>query len=322
MNKRAITEMMLVTIVITIIGAVVFLTVLWPAFSGKLKTAQSQGECNWNLFLASAVKASSFGLANIDPGCKAQYTTVDSEELKKYHTLAKQRIKQYCKSQGYVGAAASTGQQYTTATAQLCTQGATYDDLNEWALNYIMAKKMTTCWDKVWHGKLDFFSRQAIYDRTVCVVCDVVSFSEDMPITVRNQQAITTLYDWMNAEPYYQTTYYDYISEGTTIKLDKTALEYTTKMPLAIVYVHTKTSALEKWIGPAIIAGELVALASAFLLPGLGPIVAPATTVILGAYKYASSDGNIKQLVIHPYELLPKKANSKERGLGCTDIIA
>lgn len=315
MNKKAITEMMLVTIVATIIGAVVFLTVLWPAFSGTLKGAQSRGECNWNLMLAAGFKAGTFGFGEIEPGCKAQYTTVDATELLKYHTLAKQRIKKYCTSQGYVGAAASTGQQYTTATAQLCTQGATYNDLNEWALNNIMAKKMVSCWDKVWHGKLDFF-RQELGNRSVCVVCDVTTFSEDFPAVLKTKD-ITTLYDWLNTEPYYQTTYYDYLVEGQTFKPAKENMVYNMQKPLAVIYIQTKDG---YWNG--LVIGAAAGYAAGSTVSGLtggifNPFTLPAPIIgtFIGAVSgyFADTPDNTRQIFVMPYDGL--------RYI-CTDIIA
>ncbi|MBW2970042.1 hypothetical protein KY319_02870 [Candidatus Woesearchaeota archaeon] len=295
-SKKGVTEAVIVGVVIAVIGAIIFLTVLWPAFSALLKGAAATGECNWNLFIATAIRKGSFGFLEVEPGCKAEYMTVDSELLKKYYTLAKKRITKYCPGVSIVGKAASTTQNYySTAAQDFCPQQQVgYEELNEWAMDFIIAKKMQECTDKVWHGKLDFFA-QEWGNRSVCVVCSVISFSDDLPVTLKTKE-IESLYDLLNAEPYYKTTYYNYISDWQTIKPTKPMYYYKTDKPLAVTFMHTKDG---YWEG--VVLGAVGA-------PVLGGIF----TGILTGYMLDAPDST-KQLMVLPYEDLRK---------ACTDIIA
>ncbi len=359
MNRKAeMTMSMFVKVAAITFGAVVFLIVLWPVISGTMKGAGKTGECNWNMFLATLTKQVTMGFGEIPIGCQAEHTTVDSKTIDKMSRLANKRITKYCglaqaEDTPYVGlATAATSQYYAQAADEFCETGKpTYDDRAEWALDYIIAKKLANCWNKVWHGKLDFFTGQFLGDRVFCVVCDIVSFSEDLPVVLQNQEAIDSLYEFTNAEAHYKTTYYNYITEDATRKLSKNSMAYTTKVPIAITYVNTKKSTLGTWIGgitggiAGLFAGSAVGLTAVGLaiiwIPGPGWVAGPAilTVAALGAgaavggaaagaaggaaagtaATAAIVGGEIKELVIHPEQLLNDPI--KYGGLGCTDIV-
>ncbi|MEM3154644.1 MAG: hypothetical protein QW165_03720 [Candidatus Woesearchaeota archaeon] len=350
-DKKGIAFEHFVVIIALIFAAVVILVWQWPAFSRLLTGAGAQAECNWNMFLSALAGKIPF-TGQIPVGCQAKYITIDSHSLQPYHNLAKKRITKYCGAELKSSAGAKTALEnyYSEAANEFCKEGKpTYDNMNEWALNYIMAKEMRECWDKVWAGKLDVFKAGFFQGRHVfCVVCSVVSFGEDLPITLRNQEGIDSLYELLKAEPYFKTTYYDYLSADLPIKPDKLDLQYTTKAPIAVLFLQAKEGWLSRnWLELSLWTADI---ALTITLPGVGKVVGAgvrglAKIATLGAVKYAGKKGATAigtagiaavateitpeeieasetrgQLLIHPYQLI--QAPMKEGGLECTNIIA
>ena len=325
MNKKAIGPEQLVVIVAIVIATIVFLTVLWPAFSSLLKGAGAQTECNWNLFLSAAVKAGSLGFAEIPVGCKAEYITVDSDTLAKSSNIAKKRLTKYqTDTTGYYSQAAST---YNLDPST----PPSYDAINEWSLDSLMAKKMAQCMDKVWHGKLDIVARWKFTQRQFCIVCSVLSFSDDLPVIINKKEAIITLYDFLKTEQYYKKTYLDYAYDGIVKPPSKEYLAYSTKVPLAIVYTEQMPSWFSRlWI--PVTFGATWAIAGGLTVATFGvagPVAIGSAALLTGAGGYITAEASGKPsaeaapnkfLVLWPYELLQKQP--PEGGLACTDIIA
>lgn len=310
-SKKGI-EFTLARIIAIVITLTVFLVLLWPMLSAKMLGAQTQGQCNWNLVLSAGVKAGSLGFAEIDPGCKAEYVTVDDELIGTKLRKAKQRILKYH------GIDPATAQQGTTAgyyrdAAQAYPLDSNnqpdYNALRKWALDAIVAEKMRQCSDKMWHGKLDFFTNKNFEERRMCVVCSVLTFSEDIPAILgpNSDQPKTTLYQWMNAEPYFKKTYNAYVSEGFTIPHEPFTLKYRTSKPQAIVFTQVKHSTAMNVIPFLIPAGIGPALTIAALINGydLVAITKEARDALIGK--------EYKLITIEPYEELRHF---------CTDIIA
>ncbi len=326
---------MLAYIIGLLVAAGVFLAILWPPMSSLFKGAGTQSECNMNLLLAAGFKAGTLGFGEIPAACQASYTTVDANTLEKADRVAKKRIDRYCGiaattgTKALAGAAISTPETfYSAAAGEFCETGTpTYNDIAEWELDQIMAKKLLACSNKVFHGKLDIATRWPVKDRQICIVCDVVSFSNDLPITINKQVARASLYDWMQAESYFKKTYYDYTFEGFT-KPKKAGLAYTTKIPVAIVYTEQKASWWSKLWRPIVVgaAWAVTGGVTAVTFGAAGPVAIGAASVVTGAVMggvaAAAQEGEPvhKFLLLHPYELLQKE--SEKGGLGCTDIIA
>ncbi len=293
-SKQGIVEDLPRLIAITA-GILVFLIVLMPPLWSMIKKGGETGKCDWNLLLSAGFKAGTLGFGEIPVGCQAEYTTADASTIQKTTKTAKKRIEKYCGEPARVGAAILAGRAtsttslfYADAAAEFCETGKpTYDDMNEWAMDSIVGKKIVECWNKVWHGKLDFFTNYWVGERIFCVACGVVRFSDDLPAYIKNKQ-ITSLYEWMNAERYYKTTYYDFVKDGQTAQLNKARLYYATDTPLAISFIHTKASTLKK-------AGKSVVVLAAPMAPDV------------------IDTADVKQLVLMPYEGLKTI---------CTDIIA
>ncbi len=324
---------MLAYIIGLLVAAGVFLVAIWTPLSGIFKSAGTQSECNLNLLLAAGFKAGTLGFGEIPAACQAGYTAIDANTLEKSDRVAKKRIDRYC------GIAATTGTKslagaaismpetfYSAAAGEFCETGTpTYNDIAEWELDQIMAKKLLACSNKVYHGKLDIITNWWLKDRLLCIVCDVVSFSSDLPVTINKQTARASLYDWMNAESYFKKTYYDYTFEGL-VKPKEGTLAYTTKVPVAVVYTEQKASWWSK-TGKPIVAGATVAAATAVTVMtfgAAGPVVIGGAAMIgfeVGArIPETAEETPLEFLVLHPYELLQKPLD--KGGLGCTDIIA
>lgn len=291
MNKKA----QLVAMIAIVIAAVVFLVIVWPKLAVLLKGAGSQSTCNLNLFLAAAVKAGSLGFSEIPAGCEAEYLTIGKEEIDARKNIANKRIKKYVEDTTghYRDALAS----FPTDSGNIPTRAA----LDEWALDSILGKEFVDCWNKVWHGKLDIFKRGFAADRTICIVCNVITFNEDLPASLRNRNAgnpIKSLNAWMNAEPYYQTTHYDFFAPGLTSKPAPNDFNFITSRPAAITYIEAKKSWFYKY-GPVI---SPVIHAAAY-----GP------SKTWAAMTFTSTDEDFKQLFIYPYD---------ELNTYCTDVIA
>lgn len=334
-----------VTLIAIAIAAVILLLLFKNAIYPLLKGAGAQSTCNLNLFISAAVKAGSLGFAEVPPGCEAEYLTISKDDIDARKNIAKKRLdKYYQDNTGYYSDARNTFG---------VTQGVTDTAMNEWALDSTLGKEMVGCWNKVWHGKLDFFGAGGIKEffsgkHIFCVVCSVVTFSDDLPITINDQVSVNSLYAWMKAEPYYKTTYYDYM-EGQSIMPDQSSLFFTTKVPISIVFMEEKEGWLSKnWVELSLWTADI---ALTVALPGVGKVAGAGLRVLVrltpvlskvakagkvvatgvgaveaGVAATAISDAAIeksdtlKVVVIHPYELITK--DMKDGGLGCTDVIS
>jgi hypothetical protein len=319
MNKKGITED-LPRLIAIVAGILVFVIVLGPPMYSLIKRGGETGKCDWNLLLAAGFKTATLGFGEIPVGCQAEYTTADTDTLEKTARTAKKRINKYCGESPKVGAAIFAGRApsqaslfYAEAAKEFCETGQpTRADIEEWALDSMFGKRMVECWNKVWHGKLDFFS-QEWSSRSFCVVCSVVRFSDDLPAHLKRRR-VTSLYDWMNAERYYKTTYYEFVADGQTVKPPKEMLYYGTDEPYAITFMHTKGGYWDSVIGGVLIGGEYGAKGGSWGGP-IGAGIGAGVGAILGGFigKATDDEENVKQIFIIPYDLT--------RGI-CTDIIA
>jgi hypothetical protein len=182
--------------------------------------------------------------------------------------------------------------------------------MNEWAMDALVGKRMVECWNKVWHGKLNFFGKTG-GDRNFCVVCSVVRFSDDMPAYIKNKQ-ITSLYEWMNAERYYKTTYYDFVKDGQTVKLEKESIYYSTDTPLAVTFMHGKAGHWKRMLEGAVVGATAGAVVSGPILAGVGAAAGAITAFVTGSLGFGD-DSDVKQIALVPYVGLKNI---------CTDIIA
>jgi len=292
MNKKAQTEKYIVEFVILVVSALVLFGV-WKVYESKVLEAATVPQCNLNILFSAGSKLLMAGLSEIPPECQAEYVTVDKGMIDRSKILAQQRIKTYAEDKTSF---------YTNAKNDFQQDSKSAD---EWALDYAVAKRLTTCADKVFHGNVDFFSRNANSDRNFCVVCSIMNFADDIPDTVKNRK-INTLFSWSQAESLFGKTYYDYTAEGMTIKPDISLLGYFTGMPQAVVYTETKKSFTDKHWGKLLAAG---AVASAATLNPI-PLWAAAYNAALTNLK---ADVEVKEIMIIPYESLGS--------LQCTDLI-
>ncbi len=285
--------------IVKVIAIAAFLgAVLWffyPLLSGALERAGEKSKCNFSILFAAGGKLLSAGIGELPPECKAEYVTVDSQMIKQEEIAGKERIQAYAKEKTPF---------YKEAAIDF--PEGNKEALDEWAVDSIIAKNAKSCWDKVLHGKLDFFKRYKIIDeRTFCIVCSIVSFSDDLPSTVKSKH-ISNLLTWMKAETTGGTTYYDYLKEGMTLLPEQTMPPYMTNEPYAITYIETKISAALKWSRPI---PEFTAR--------LGGVMAGASEeerekVIAEFRKDVGEDMN--QIVLVPYASLQKD-------FACTDMI-
>lgn len=294
----------MVALIAIAIAAVVFLVIVWPKLAVLLKGAGSGSTCNLNLFLAAAVKAGSLGFSSIPVGCEAKYITVGKEEIDARKNIAAKRIKKY--GDDTTGYYKDVKMAFPIDSSGHPTTAA----LDEWAFDSIFANDLKDCWNKVWHGKLDIFKRGWIFGDKFCIVCSVVTFGEDLPASLRNRnmaKPITSLKTWMNAEPYYKTTYYDFVADGLVPKPDDESFSFVTNRAAAIVYRETKVSLLTK-LGPYIATGVTVGPNAATV-----DYIATRYSTAIAKKLGAPSDEDLKQLFIYPYDNLD---------IECTDIIA
>ena len=318
MNKRGITED-LPRLIAIVAGILVFLVVLAPPLYSLIKKGGETGKCDWNLLLAAGFKAGTLGFGEIPVGCQAEYATADASTIQKMTKTAKKRITKYCGESLKTGAAIFAGRAtsttslfYVDAAKEFCP--ATLDNMNEWAMNALIGKRMAECWNKVWHGKLNFFT-QNWGKRNFCVACSIIRFSDDLPAYV-NKKQITSLYEWMNAERYYKTTYYDFVKDGQTVKLEKESLYYSTDTPLAVTFMHGKAG---HWAGFVTTVGTTVtagAVGGTIGTPVLGTSIGAGVGLVTGIVLWATGaveDADVKQVALIPYVGLKNI---------CTDIIA
>jgi hypothetical protein len=264
----------LVALIAIAIAAVVFLVIVWPKLAVMLKGAGSGSTCNLNLFLSAAVKAATLGFAEVPPGCEAEYVIISKEDVDSRKNIAKKRLdKYYTDNTGhYAGVRAAFGVQ----------NGITDNALNEWALDSILGKEMVDCWNKVWHGKLDLVKRSNAVDQNVfCVVCNVISYSEDLPANLRDRQQIDSLYAWAKAEPYFKTTYYDFLADGMTFQSTQSDMTFSTKVPTAVVYIESKKGWLMNAL-PAIGYTIGYGATAALIVSGVGAPAGILGAVLLG----------------------------------------
>jgi hypothetical protein len=314
MNKRG----QLVAMIAIAIAAVVFLVIVWPKLAVLLKGAGTQSTCNFNLLLSALVKAGSLGFAEIPPGCEAEYITIGKEEIDVRKNIANKRIKKYFEDT--TGHYRDVLTSFPTDSGNMPTQAA----LDEWSLDYVMGKELADCANKVWHGKLDITARQWFSGQQLCIVCSVVTFGEDLPASIRKRDVVPSLYNWMNAEPYYSTTYYESAFEGLA-RPEFKDLGYTTKVPVAVVYTEQVESWFSKYAVPVgawmVVGGYAVASVASGGVVAVagGAFVAGAARAAVGGLT-DNRDDTLKFLVLQPYELLG--ALPKDGGLGCTKVIA
>jgi len=288
----------IVEIIAIAIAAAVIIFGVWPVIKAKLTGAGSTAECNLSLFLSALTKVVSLGIAERPPECEIEFKTVGDKEIKQMKSRAAERTKNYYKD---------TTPYYNQARTffKIDSMGIPFDDsLNEWALDAIIGGKMAECWNKVWHGSLNIFKHDWWpADKSLCIVCTVIRFNEDLPVSLRNRRypnEIKSLYAWMNAEPYFSTNYYEFISEGLTIKPDEKYLSYITtpQRQLAIAYMETKTDLITALL-PTSTGGKMAAAGA-----NLGAWAAMETYV---AAKKALGLGvveDVKQLLLVPFDEL------------------
>jgi len=288
----------IVEIIAIAIAAAVIIFGVWPVIKAKLTGAGSTAECNLSLFLSALTKVVSLGIAERPPECDIEFKTVGEKETEQMKTRAYKRIMNYYEdTTPYYGQARSF---FKIDSIGIPFETSVY----EWELDAIIGGKMAECWNKVWHGSLDIFKHDWWpADKSLCIVCTVIRFNEDLPASLRNRRypnEIKSLYAWMNAEPYLSTNYYEFISEGLTIKPKEEYLSYITtpSRPLAIAYMETKTDLITAWL-PTSTGGKMAAAGT-----GLGAWAAMETYV---AAKTALGLGvveDVKQLLLVPFDEL------------------
>ncbi len=270
MNKRA----QFVTLIAIAIAAIILLLFFKNSIIPLLKFAGGQTTCNLNLFISAAVKAGSLGFAEVPPGCEAEYLTISKDDIGVRKNIAKKRLDKYYQD--------NTGYYSDARNVFGVAQGVTDTAMNEWALDSILGKEMVGCWNKVWHGKLDVFGPGGIKGffsgkHVFCVVCSVVTFSDDLPININDQVSVNSLYAWMKAEPYYKTTYYDYM-QGQSIMPDQSSLFFTTKIPISVVFIEEKEGWLSKnWVELSLWTADI---ALTVALPGVGKVAGAGLRVL------------------------------------------
>jgi len=207
MNKRA----QLVEVIGLLIAFAAIVYFLWDPITAAMKGAGSTVQCDISLLLSFIAKTATLGAAEIPPGCEAEQNTLGEKEISYLRSFAVQRIKAYHSDPAYYGAAASA---FPTDSQGRPTKEA----IDEWVLDNFMADKVANCWKKVWFGKLDVFKRNIVpTSRNICVVCNVITFPDDMPISWKNKgiaNPVKSLEAYMKAEGYGKTNYYNFIEEG------------------------------------------------------------------------------------------------------------
>jgi hypothetical protein len=208
-----------------------------------------------------------------------------------------------------------------------------------------MGKGLADCWNKVWHGKLDIVARNPAQKRIYCIVCDVITFGEDLPASLKTKTAanpVSSLYTWTKSEPHLTTTYYDFLQDGMTFKPTQSDMTFSTDTTTAIVYIESKKG----WLVSALpgiaytVAGGVTAvlIVSGVGTPAgiLGSILlgtAAGTTGAVAGIGAAAGTVAIQQALEKDAQTLGQAVKEKEvkavglapyEGLSglCTDIIA
>ncbi|MBD3361307.1 hypothetical protein GF358_00790 [Candidatus Woesearchaeota archaeon] len=146
MKKAQITVDTLIALAILAVALIIIGVLIYPAVKEVLVGAGEKGACEWSLVMHSISKLGDFSL--VPPECKAHRMEITMDDLEKYHFKAKQRIKEY--------------EDNTDKYSEILKYFDDPEDpnqLNEWALNLLVAAEMKDCWEKVFKGKLPLFDK-------------------------------------------------------------------------------------------------------------------------------------------------------------------
>ncbi|MBW2968923.1 hypothetical protein KY314_02300, partial [Candidatus Woesearchaeota archaeon] len=145
MNKKSvIAANTVISLAILAIGLIVLFHVVFPEVKDVIVGEGEKGACEWSLVMHSITKLGDWSL--IPAECRAHRIEIDMDYLSDYHKEAKNRIKTYINNKDKY---AEILHFFNNPNDEL--------QLNEWALNRIIAKETKDCWEKVFKGKLPLF---------------------------------------------------------------------------------------------------------------------------------------------------------------------
>lgn len=243
-----------VALAILAIAIAVLFYLIFPVVKEALVGSAEESECEWGLVLHAITKMGDWSL--IPPQCSAQRPEISLSSLKEHEKEAKARINVYKKDK--------------TKYAEILrffNDPNNQNQVNEWALNKIVATYMKNCWTKkVSRGKLPIFSQwQGLISwgtekapgtgedavnlyiarmhepPVLCILCSRLKFSEDLINAFGSRKYIDSFDVWLryNYPSFDERSYYEIITEGQSSVKDPFTLRYpgyNLEFPLAILY--------------------------------------------------------------------------------------
>lgn len=237
-KKGAIAVDVPIELIALLFSAGVLLVLFIPQLYTWITTSTEQVVCEWSI-VAGAI-ARPLGKELISPECKARKVSISTKNLQQFLGEAETTINKWLKDEKYV----AIRDQFPEANLQ---------NKYKYALNKLVAREMTNCWEKVlrgklpmfdeWYNKIDLFGSdypeyaEKYIDKvnafvkiwgapTFCIICSNIKFEDDLASL--NLPKNIDLTKWLQHMPYKKSSksIYEYLYEGQTKPSQLTEIEY------------------------------------------------------------------------------------------------
>ncbi len=274
MNKRgAMSIEQLGIIVLSLIALAVIMLMIYPKFLGTSTDVGKKSTCELSILLGSISRLG--GVERIPPECKANIINIDQKLISSQSLPAREELTKL--------AELKTNPDYKEVTHYF-NDPSSEEQLTEIIANKIISKEMTSCWDKVVHGKLGMFdewynlfdlgpnlkpsdykaNKQAYADELIshwsvpgviekwgppkfCIICSDITFGKDIKL---NKDA-TSFTPWLKATPhwyYKDQSLYEFLIKDQNYNMEP---YYNYKIEAgkqyAVVFERVNTHKLAQW---------------------------------------------------------------------------
>ena len=211
-------------IVLILIGLAVIMSVVYVLFVKSAEEAGSKSQCELSILLGSIARFG--GVERVSPECKANVVNIAQNDIDKQKLLARQELNNLAEKKN--------NPDYAEVN-KFFNNPSDDEQLTELITNKIIAKEMTSCWDKVVHGKLGMFDewynlfdlgpglRKGDYEKNrqeyaknliahweipgvlqswgppkFCIVCSDITFGNDL-----KNKNVDSFTSWLKATPHW-----------------------------------------------------------------------------------------------------------------------
>lgn len=273
MNKRGETKILLY-VVLAIISLAVIITMVLPLFSKSSSEVGSKSQCELSILLGSIARFG--GVERVSPECRANVVNIAQNDIDKQKLLARDELSNLAEKKN--------NPDYAEVN-KFFNNPSDDEQLTELITNKIIAKEMTSCWDKVVHGKLGMFDewynlfdlgpglRKGDYEKNrqeyankliehwnipgilekwgppkFCIVCSDITFGNDL-----KNKKVDSFTSWLKATPhwyYKDQSLYEFLVRDQNYENEPSYdYEITPGKQYAVVFERVNTHKLGQWFG-------------------------------------------------------------------------